>query len=57
MDYEIITVSSYDGKRGKEKAIEVFHTATGNAICVVRRCPREAMEAWLARAFERAVSA
>lgn len=57
MDYEIITVSKYDGKGGKEKALEVFNAATGDVIAIVRRLYRETEAAWVVRAFQRAQEA
>lgn len=57
MDYEIITVSKYDGKGGKEKAVEVFNPVDGKAVAIVRRAPFETKAAWIARAFVRAEEA
>lgn len=51
MDYEIITVDSYNGKSGKEKAVEVFDTVTGKALAIVRRAPFESRYDWIERAF------
>jgi len=54
MDYEFTKVSRYDGTTRTETAIEVFNTMTGETICFCRRNFREAKDAWLKRAFERA---
>jgi hypothetical protein len=56
MDYEIITVSKYDGKGGKERAIEVFNAVTGVTVAICRRRPFETRQAWVDRAFEQAAA-
>lgn len=57
MDYEIVSISSFNGKGGKVSAVEVFSTITGVAIALVRRAPYETKEAWVARAFAQAEAA
>ncbi|WP_420140163.1 hypothetical protein [Sphingomonas sp.] len=54
MDYEIITVSSYNGDGTTEKAVEVFNPVTGKTISICRRRPYENKEAWIARALDTA---
>jgi hypothetical protein len=53
-DYEIISVSRYDGTSAKEPAVEVFNTVTGTTIAVVRRRYMEAKKVWIDRAMETA---
>lgn len=57
MDYEIITVPAYDGTSRKQKALEVFSTATGEVLTICRRAYMETQDAWVARAFAQAVAA
>lgn len=54
LDYEIITVSRYDGTKRTERAVEVFNTVTGTTIAIVRRAYMESKEMWIARAIKRA---
>lgn len=51
-DWTMATVSSYNGRGGKEKAVEVFNCATGETVWTSRRRPFENKDAWVARAFE-----
>lgn len=55
LDYQLTTVSRYDGTRRTEKAIEVFNSVTGATIAFCRRRPFENKDAWVARAFQSAV--
>jgi len=57
MDYEIITVPAYDGTSRKEKALEVFSTATGAVLTICRRAYMETEQSWVARALAQAVAA
>lgn len=57
MDYEIITVPAYDGTSRKQKALEVFSTATGEVLTICRRAYMETEAAWVARAFAQAMAA
>lgn len=50
-DYDIITVSRYDGTRRTTRAIEVFDCVTGRTVGICRQRPYESKQAWIDRAF------
>lgn len=50
-DYQVITVSRYDGTRRTTRAIEVFDCVTGRTVGITRSRPYETKQAWIDRAF------
>lgn len=67
-DYQVITVSRYDGNRGATvsryygdrgttRAIEVFDCVTGRTVGITRSRPYETKQAWIDRAFASAAQA
>lgn len=57
MDYEIIKVRAFDGTDRMEAAVEVFNTATGAVLAIVRRALEEPRQDWINRAFAQAAAA